>query len=1215
MRPDSAGHGEHWGTTRRYLCAGGLLLSLVLLNGTCSSAAADEVNYLRDIKPVLKARCWACHGSLKQEAGLRLDSGQLIRQGGDSGPAVVEGEPQQSLLLQRVTAEPDERMPPEGDPLSPEETKLLRAWVAFGAHSPADEVPESDPQQHWAFLPPQRPLVPNVDRPEWNGNPVDAFVAAQHVKLGLEPVPVAPPEILLRRASLDLIGLPPTPHERSEFLADRSSDRWINTVDRLLDSPHYGERWGRHWMDVWRYSDWYGRRQVGDVRNSYPHIWRWRDWIIQSLNEDKGYDQMVREMLAADELYPDDDTRLPALGFIVRNWFSLNYDTWKQDLVEHTGKAFLGLRLNCCHCHDHKYDPVTQEEYFRFRAFFEPLELRHDRVPGGPALVRYVRYKPGSGASLKPIKDGLPRVYDLYPDEKTYMYRLGDTRDRFDRPPVQPGVPDFIRGDGARAELVTLPVVARFPGLKPFVLENEVSVQEELRVAAREKMKQARADELASRNRLAKAEAELQELRSQYSADTVTPRRADDVTAEWRFEGANDDTGFLADSSGNGHGLIRVVGDDPPVALFALSDTERGRSFFGRMPDGVANNQAAQFRQDQSYSYLATQSGDRTFPADVFTLEAFANFFVSKKNYNRTIVDYDGSWSLLHRGLTADTFELRVRYFNADGLVRDIATADVRHGPQKMILNTGHDYYLCLIMDREQVTLLAADLTEKSPLQSAVFARSTPQQDFTTLAKPAVTVPIRIGNSDGTGRVNGLIDEVRLTCRPLTMAQLARSVGLSANAAIQNSVANVTILRNEARLRTLAVRILELQEQAATAQIEALNARRNADERKYASDSASAEMIRAAVSTAARAEHASRIAAAELRLVQAETGKLKESTRETPDPAQWQKVEREFTTAEKVFAELKAAKVDETVYTPMGPEYPATSTGRRRALANWLTSRRNPLTARVAVNHIWMRHFGRPLVESVFDFGRSGTRPSHPQLLDWLAAELMDSNWSMKRLHRLILSSRTWRLSSRTTQSTRDNEIVDRDNVYRWKCDRRRLEAEVVRDSVLFVSGRLDRSIGGPEIPSADELESNRRSLYFTTYPEAGGAMKFLTLFDPPDPRDCYRRIDSVVPQQALALANSRLVEQQAEALFELIAVELNTRIDSPDQFVAAAFTRILCRLPTASEGNACKRFLREQKQLYVSISPVMSESDIRARACRSLLKVLLNHNDFITVH
>ena len=390
----------------------GLIPALIaLMLALPVSAAAPSVDYARDVKPIFQARCYSCHGGLKQESGLRLDTALLIRQGGDSGAALVLGAAERSLVVERITdSDPAVRMPPEGEPLSLEEIAVIKLWIAQGAVAPSDEQPEANPLEHWSFQQPVRPPVPAVQNSDWVLNPIDAFIADRHETQGLTPLPPADKAILLRRVYLDLIGLPPTRDELHAFMADDSPGAYERVVEHLLESRHYGERWGRHWMDVWRYSDWYGRRQVNDVRNSYPHIWRWRDWIIESLNHDKGYDQMIREMVAADELYPQDDDRLPALGFIVRNWFSLNYDTWKQDLVEHTGKAFLGLRLNCAHCHDHKYDPITQEEYFRFRAFFEPLEFRHDRVPGGPALTKYIRYKPGSGASLKPIPAGLARV-------------------------------------------------------------------------------------------------------------------------------------------------------------------------------------------------------------------------------------------------------------------------------------------------------------------------------------------------------------------------------------------------------------------------------------------------------------------------------------------------------------------------------------------------------------------------------------------------------------------------------------------------------------------------------------------------------------------------------------------------------------------------------------------------------------------------------------
>src|SRR5262249_29532810 len=199
---------------------------------------------------------------------------------------------------------------------------------------------------HWEpFQPVRRPAVPKVDNASWVRNPVDAFLAAEQQNHHLRPRPEASKEILLRRVYLDLIGLSPTPQEQRAFLADTSSDAYERTVDRLLTDARYGERWGRHWMDVWRYSDWAGWTDGGQIRDSKPHIWRWRDWIVESLNQDKPYDRMILEMLAADELTPEDTNALRATGFLVRNYKMLSREQWLEDTIKHTAQAFLGLTL------------------------------------------------------------------------------------------------------------------------------------------------------------------------------------------------------------------------------------------------------------------------------------------------------------------------------------------------------------------------------------------------------------------------------------------------------------------------------------------------------------------------------------------------------------------------------------------------------------------------------------------------------------------------------------------------------------------------------------------------------------------------------------------------------------------------------------------------------------------------------------------------------
>jgi mono/diheme cytochrome c family protein len=282
------------------------LTSAMTLGAGASKAVTEEVDYLRQVKPILKQRCYACHGALKQKAGLRLDTGEAIRRGGEGGAIVNVQEPGASELLARLTSsDPDERMPPkgEGEALSPDEIARLRTWIAHGASSPADEKPEPDPRDHWAFKPPGRPSIPDRGIPGLPvRNPIDALVGASLARHGLVPSPEARKETLLRRLYLDLIGLPPTREELTAFLADPAPDAYEKTVDRLLASPRHAERWARHWMDIWRYADWYGRRHVPDVWNSAPQVWRWRDWIVQSLDQDKGYDRMLTEMLAADEV-------------------------------------------------------------------------------------------------------------------------------------------------------------------------------------------------------------------------------------------------------------------------------------------------------------------------------------------------------------------------------------------------------------------------------------------------------------------------------------------------------------------------------------------------------------------------------------------------------------------------------------------------------------------------------------------------------------------------------------------------------------------------------------------------------------------------------------------------------------------------------------------------------------------------------------------------
>jgi len=319
----------------------------------------EPPEFYRDVQPVLAIHCVKCHGPDSQKGGLRFDLKASALKAGKSGErAIVPGDPHRSALVRRVaSADAEERMPPKGAPLSTAQVAVLRRWVAAGA-------PWPDRDDYWAFRPPGRSPI---------AHDIDGFILAKLRARGLTPSPPASRHVLLRRLYADLLGVPPSPREARDFLEDGSPDGYERLVDRLLSDPRYGERWARHWLDLVRYADSDGFGMDG-VR---PHAWRYRDYVIRSLNEDKPYDRFVMEQVAGDELFPGDPDALVATGFLrLGPWDAACPDAkhrWHEFLneVTHTtGSVFLGLTVGCARCHDHKYDRVTQRDYFALQAFF-----------------------------------------------------------------------------------------------------------------------------------------------------------------------------------------------------------------------------------------------------------------------------------------------------------------------------------------------------------------------------------------------------------------------------------------------------------------------------------------------------------------------------------------------------------------------------------------------------------------------------------------------------------------------------------------------------------------------------------------------------------------------------------------------------------------------------------------------------------------------------
>lgn len=1123
--------------------------------------AQEPVDYLRQIKPILQHRCYACHGALKQEGGLRLDTAALAIKGGDSGAVMMPGElADNSILLKRVAAQnADERMPPseEGEALTAEQIELLHRWIAAGAKAPADEQPEADPSRHWAFQPIIRPALP-MDSSTWCRTPIDAFLEQQHRKHGMTPQPEAPRIIQLRRLYLDLIGLPPTAEEIVACEAESSPLWYEQTVERLLNDPRHGERWARHWMDIWRYSDWWG---LGDqLRNSQKHIWHWRDWIIESLNSDTPYDEMIRLMLAADEIHPNDLGKLRATGYLARNYWLFNRPQWMEETVEHVSKGFLGLTMNCARCHDHKYDPIAQEDYYRLRAFFEPYHVRMDVVPGESDLTR----------------DGIPRIFDGLPDEPTYLYVRGDERNPDKSRIIQPGVPEVLSFADLTISPVTLPEEAREPERRPWVFEAYISKARQQAETAQAAVQKAQEKLLAAESmvvRLTKEEEKSTRDEREEQAPLVSEEFETLEAARWKLFGGN---------WSHTPGKLEQKKDGPSRAVLRLME-KTPRDFEASMRFTILGG--SQWRS-VGITFDATQV-DPTQPATATDSEN--NVYVSAVAGGSKV---QAAW---HRGGSW--------MYPGDEAVRSMPielnrTYTLRVQVRNTLVNA--------FLDDEPVIAWESPLPRNGgALQLITFDALCAFHEF-TISPLDPQLPLRMPGAD-----------------PLSNPQTLKM----AQAAVESARADL--------------KIAEAASTVAVAELESTQKRADAQRAEWdPADTSRPEKLVAAI-TAERSvqmeRNAHALAVAEKALLIAADDKKTAAEKAVQDARMaYEKslaaVQAEIKPDEK-FTRMIGAAWTPTRFFNSGKDDPEVSflpisTGRRTALANWLTDRRNPLTARVAVNHIWTRHMGQPLVPTVFDFGRNGTPPVHQELLDWLAAELIDSGWSMKHLHQLIVESAVYRMSSsvrtqgvaerergekgdgennaETIVSTSDrpistspNLVSDPENQYWWRRVPIRMESQLVRDSLLSMAGTLDLTIGGPSVPSDQQATSTRRSLYF--FHSNNERNLFLITFDEAMVKDCYRREQSIVPQQALALSNSQLALDASQK----IAQRLSEGISNDDDFVRIAFRVVTGINPNESEIAASVSALESWKKL----SGTSSET-----ARSNLIWALINHNDFVTL-
>ena len=450
---------DRWRSALRFVSGAATLL--IVAAGQLPAAEPNPTGldfFERKVRPLLAEHCTSCHGEEKQKGGLRLDSPAAIRAGGESGALLSTDRPDDSRLILAVSYRNEDLQMPPKQRLAPQEVATLTEWVRLGAPMPASttatpparkefQVTDKD-RAHWAFRPLRRPEIPKVG---WRqpANPIDAFVLSKLKAKGLGANPPATRQELIRRATYDLIGLPPTPAEVEAFLADKSPQAWENLIDRLLASPHYGEKWGRHWLDLMRFAE----------SNSYehdqpkPHAWRFRDYVIRALNADKPYDGLIRELLAGDELPNPDDDAIIATGFYrLGIWDSdppdrelARYDGL-DDIVSTTGQVFLGLTVDCARCHHHKIDPISQGDYYRLLAFFQNVTPYQN---GGAQVEIPLPQSPG--AKSLGVSEGGTKA------PATFVLLRGNPKVKGDA--VEPGFPQVLISS-------ELKVPAAAPGMK-----------------------------------------------------------------------------------------------------------------------------------------------------------------------------------------------------------------------------------------------------------------------------------------------------------------------------------------------------------------------------------------------------------------------------------------------------------------------------------------------------------------------------------------------------------------------------------------------------------------------------------------------------------------------------------------------------------------------------------------------------------------------------
>ncbi len=1069
--------------------AGKLLIASLLILAGSRALLAEPIDFVRDVRPIFTKHCYECHGEKKQKSGLRLDIKAAAFKGGESyGSLIAEKDPANSTLIQLVSSKTEgERMPPKGEGLSPDEIAVLERWITEGAVWPdgVDTAKLHDPRDHWSFKPLSIP--PGT-------HSIDSFVAAKLKERGLAMSPEADRATWLRRVSFDLVGLPPTPEQVAEFVADTRSDAYERVVDELLDSPRYGERWGQHWLDVVRYADTHGF----EVNTERPHAWPYRDYVIEAFNRDTPYDQFVREQLAGDTL-----GRETATGFLITASVLLPGQIGADepskrlarqdsldDIVINIGQTFLGLSIGCARCHDHKFDPISQRDYYSMQAFVAGVEYA-DRAVNTPEAAVHREME----LSLKKRIDQIDQELSLLePVAQIAAASTKPTSPQRNEEEFSPREAKFVRFTIHNANL--------HPSLgliEPCIDEFEIFTSDS-----------------PTRN------IALASLGTKVSASGS--RTSDIHRLEHIHDGQYGNShSWMSDEAGRGWVMFEL----PEVASIQKIVWGRDRlgQFTDRLPTaytieaGISESDLTPIVTKASTrgSINARKNVDRIAPVAAKRLR----FTINATNNLEPCID-----------------ELEV--FTSDGINIALASAGTA------VTSSGDS----VSPDRHELRFL----NDGNYGNSRSWMSSETGKGWVILEfKDEATIERIVWGRDRQGEYADRL----ATDYQIEIAASGDDWKVVASSADRDAY--------------------------------------QPDGRNKPSSFSTAGLLphEVAKSNRLQAERKS----LESQLASAREGQLAFAGNfRKPDDIRLLYRGDPEQPKDQVVPAVPAAL--ESLALAVDAEEPQ----RRTALADWIVRPSNTLTARVMVNRIWQGHFGTGLVDTPSDFGNTGGKPTHPELLDWLAKAFIDSGWSVKQMHRLMVLSATYR------QSTQHNEAaaaMDADVRLLWRYPPRRLEAEAIRDTMLAVSGKLNLKMGGRGFDLFDlrgglsgfkpvesfQGDGLRRMIYAHKVRREREAV--FGAFDCPDGgQSAARRRESTTPIQALNLFNSRFTLEQAEAFAARVKTEAG---DDVAQQITQAYRIALSRDPSPEEVAECTPLVREH-------------------GLATLCRVLFNSNEFLFV-